>query len=69
VAEGNTGDEREEVEVRFFQAVHEGAIALLPTVTTISLALATGLITDEVNTSPARLKGGCREANRGLWPL
>jgi hypothetical protein len=36
----------------------EGAIALLPTVATISLALATGLLTDEVNTSPARLKGG-----------
>ena len=64
MAEGNTGDETEEVEVRllkpgqFFQAVHEGAIALLPTVTTISLALATGLLTDEVHTSRARLKEG-----------
>src|SRR5262249_15648818 len=63
-AGGNTGEGGEEVEVRllkpgqFFQAVREGAIALLPTVTTIALALATGLITDEVHTPPARVKGG-----------
>jgi ADP-ribose pyrophosphatase len=59
VAEGNAGDETEEIEVRllkpgqFFQAIRQGAIALLPTVTTISLALATGLLTDWVETSPA----------------
>jgi ADP-ribose pyrophosphatase len=52
VAEGNAGDETEEVEVRlmksgqFLQAVREGAVALLPSVTTITLALATGLLTD-----------------------
>src|SRR5262249_23790767 len=50
VAEGNAGDEAEEVEVRllrpglFFQAIREGAVALLPTATTIALALASGRI-------------------------
>ena len=50
--EGEIGDEAEEVKVRllrpgrFFQAVREGAVALLPTATTIALALASGLLPD-----------------------
>jgi ADP-ribose pyrophosphatase len=58
VAEVNSGDEAEEVEVRllkpgqFFQAVGEGAVALLPTATTIALALATGLLADAAGGPP-----------------
>jgi ADP-ribose pyrophosphatase len=52
VAESHSGDEAEELEVQllrpgqFHQAIREGAVALLPTATTIALALATGLLQD-----------------------
>jgi ADP-ribose pyrophosphatase len=58
VAEGPARDDQEELEVRlfhpgqFFQAVHEGAVALLPTATTIALALASGLLPDAAAGSP-----------------
>jgi ADP-ribose pyrophosphatase len=58
VAEANAADDTEEVEVRllkpgqFRQAIREGAIALLPTVTTVALALATGLLADGVDEPP-----------------
>src|SRR5436305_15060500 len=60
VAEGHSGDEAEELEVQllrpgqFFQAIREGAVALLPTATTIALALATGLLADAAGGPPPR---------------
>ncbi|MBV9125174.1 MAG: NUDIX hydrolase [Planctomycetes bacterium] len=68
VAENNTADEAEELEVRllkprqFFEAIGEGAIALLPTATTIALALATGLLGDADYETPA----GWRHASRPI---